>query len=115
MTKIYSKLNIVVLFSKISNDKNDSKLKILRILLKSQNYKITSMKTRLVEGFSVSWVLYKNNHFLWQIFATCWPKKKEQCKFYKGFFWKKMKKRPNVIIFFKEKKSRDSTSNAKWV
>jgi len=88
-----SKLNILVLFSKISNDKNDSKLNILHISLKSQNYKITSMKTRLVEGFSVSRVLYKNTIFCGKFLPLGYQKRKSNASSIKDFFWKKEKKR----------------------
>jgi hypothetical protein len=83
-------------FSKISNEKNYSKLNILGILLKEpklQNH--LHYKTLLVvEGFSViSWVLTKH-HFLGK---------------------KKNKKKAKCHHISRKKKSKGLATNAKWV
>jgi hypothetical protein len=113
MTKIYSKLDILVLFSKISNDKKftQNSICILHISLKSQNYKITSMKTQLVEGFSVSRVLYKNTIFCGKILPLGDQKRKSNASSIKDFFWKKekrkkrKKKKGQMSSYFSRKKN----------
>jgi len=66
------------------------------------------MKTRLVEGFSVGWVLYKNTIFCGKFLPLGDQKRKSNASSTKDFFWekrKRKKKKGQMSSYFSRKKN----------